>query len=154
MQGRAMKILAGTCAVLLVGLLLALWRIDHVSTSLTSATNTITTLEAAAESRRNTQRLLLDLDTKHTQDLTNAQKTNARLRSAVATGERRLSVIATCPAVRTTASPTGMDDDQARADIDPASAERIVTIANDGDDAIRALNGLQDYITTACIPRK
>ncbi|WP_244997125.1 lysis system i-spanin subunit Rz [Pseudomonas viridiflava] len=149
-----MKILAGTCAVLLVGLLLALWRIDHVSTSLTSATNTITTLEAAAESRRNTQRLLLDLDTKHTQDLTNAQKTNARLRSAVATGERRLSVIATCPAVRTTASPTGMDDDQARADIDPASAERIVTIANDGDDAIRALNGLQDYITTACIPRK
>ncbi|MEE4662729.1 lysis system i-spanin subunit Rz [Pseudomonas alliivorans] len=149
-----MKILAGTCAVLLVGLLLALWRIDHVSTSLTSATNTITTLEAAAESRRNTQRLLLELDTKHTQDLTNAQKTNARLRSAVATGERRLSVIATCPAVRTTASPTGMDDDQARADIDPASAERIVTIANDGDDAIRALNGLQDYITTACIPRK
>lgn len=149
-----MKILAGTCAVLLVSLLLALWRIDHVSTSLTTATDTIATLNAAAESRRNTQRLLLDLDTKHTQDLTNAQKTNARLRSAVATGERRLSVIATCPAVRTTASPTGMDDDQARADIDPASAERIVTIANDGDDAIRALNGLQDYITTACIPRK
>ncbi|QXG42243.1 lysis system i-spanin subunit Rz [Pseudomonas viridiflava] len=149
-----MKVILGICAALIVGLLLALWRIDHVSTSLTSATNTITTLEAAAESRRNTQRLLLDLDTKHTQDLTNAQKTNARLRSAVATGERRLSVIATCPAVRTTASPTGMDDDQARADIDPASAERIVTIANDGDDAIRALNGLQDYITTACIPRK
>ncbi len=149
-----MKILAGICAVLVVGLLLALWRIDHVSTSLTSATSTIATLEAAAESRRNTQRLLLDLDTKHTQELTNAQNTNAQLRAAVATGKRRLSVKATCPAVRGTASPTGMDDDQARADIDPASAERIVTIANDGDDAIRALSGLQDYITTACIPRK
>ncbi|RMV04212.1 MULTISPECIES: lysis system i-spanin subunit Rz [Pseudomonas syringae group] len=149
-----MKILAGICAVLVVGLLLALWRIDHVSTSLTSATSAIATLEAAAESRRNTQRLLLDLDTKHTQELTNAQNTNAQLRAAVATGKRRLSVKAACPAVRGTASPTGMDDDQARADIDPASAERIVTIANDGDDAIRALNGLQDYITTACAPLK
>ncbi|MEE4688814.1 lysis system i-spanin subunit Rz [Pseudomonas alliivorans] len=149
-----MKILAGTCAVLLVGLLLALWRLDHVSTSLTTATDTIVTLNAAAESRRNTQRLLLDLDTRHTQELTNAQNTNAQLRAAVATGKRRLSVIATCPAVRATASPTGVDDDQARADIDPAAAERIVTIANDGDDAIRALSGLQDYITTACTPRK
>lgn len=149
-----MKILAGTCAVLLVGLLLALWRLDHVSTSLTTATDTIATLNAAAESRRNTQRLLLDLDTRHTQELTNAQNTNAQLRAAVATGKRRLSVIATCPAVRATASATGVDDDQARADIDPAAAERIVTIANDGDDAIRALSGLQDYITTACTPRK
>lgn len=149
-----MRILAGICAALAIGLLLALWRIDHVSTKLTSAEGTITTLENAADSRRNTQRLLADLDTQHTQELTNAQATNNQLRAAVATGALRLSVKATCPAVRTTTSPTGVDDAEARADIDPASAQDLVAITNDGDEAIIALNALQDYVNTSCIPRK
>ncbi|MGH8387646.1 MAG: lysis system i-spanin subunit Rz [Pseudomonas sp.] len=149
-----MRILAGICAALAIGLLLALWRIDHVSTSLTAAEGTITTLNNAAASRRNTQRLLADLDTQHTQELSHAQAANQQLRTAVATGAHRLSVLATCPAVRATTSTARVDDAEARADIDPAAAERIVTIANDGDDAIRALSALQDYVTTACLPRK
>jgi len=149
-----MRILAGICAALAIGLLLALWRIDHVSTSLTTAEGTITTLENAAASRRNTQRLLADLDTQHTQELTNAQATNNQLRAAVATGARRLSIKATCPAVRATTSPAGVDDAEARAELDPAAAARIVATANDGDEAIIALSALQDYVTTACIPRK
>lgn len=139
------------CAVLI---LLGWQHIGSQGKDLAAAQGKVATLEAAAASRRNTQRLLLELDTKHTRELTNAQNTNAQLRAAVATGKRRLSVQATCPAVGATTSPTGMDDDQARAELDPAAAERIVAIASDGDDAIRALNGLQEYVFTACTPRE
>ncbi|CAI8725119.1 lysis protein [Pseudomonas sp. IT-P4] len=149
-----MRILAGLCAALAIGLLLALWRIDHVSTSLASAAEQVTTLTNVANSRRNTQRLLADLDTQHTQELANAQATNNQLRADVAAGARRLSIKATCPAVRATTSPTSLDDAEARADIDPAAAQRIVAITNDGDEAIIALNGLVDYVNTVCIPRK
>ncbi|MBY8934226.1 lysis system i-spanin subunit Rz [Pseudomonas fluorescens] len=149
-----MKILAGICAVLIVGLLLALWRLDHVSASLTRAESAISELEAVAASRRNTQRLLLDLDTKRTQELSDAQAHNNQLRAAVATGARRLSVKAACPAVRTTTTSASVGDAEARAELDPASAARIVATANDGDEAIIALSALQDYVSTACIPRK
>ena len=149
-----MKILAGICAVLAIGLLLALWRIDNVSTKLTSAEGTITTMESAADSRRQTMRLLADLDTQHTQELTHAQATNSQLRADVATGAHRLSVKATCSAVRATATPAGVADAEARAELDPAAAERIVATTNDGDEAIIALNSLQDWVTTACLPRK
>ena len=115
------------------------------------AKDRITTLERAAESRKNTQRLLAQLDTEHTKALTDAQTTNNQLRAAVATGARRLSVKATCPAVRTAATATSLDDAEARAELDPAAAERIVAIPADGDEAIVALTGLQDYITKFCL---
>ncbi|MBJ2267804.1 lysis protein [Pseudomonas sp. MF6772] len=108
------------------------------------------TLERAAASRRNTQRLLAQLDTEHTKALTDAQTTNNQLRAAVATGARRLSVKATCPAVRTATTTAGLDDAEARAELDPAAGARIVAIANDGDEAIVALTGLQDYINNIC----
>lgn len=125
-------------------------KIQGQATELDTATDTITRLEAAAKSRKNTQRLLLELDTKHTQELTHAQKTNADLRAAVAAGQRRLSIAARCPAVRTATSTTGLDDGATRADIDPAAAERVVAITIEGDTAIRQLIGLQDYITQVC----
>jgi prophage endopeptidase len=149
-----MKILAGICAALAIGLLLALWRIDHISSSLAEASDQVTTLTNAATSRRNTQRLLADLDTQHTRELTNAQTVNNQLRADVASGARRLSIAATCPAVRATTSTAGLADAEARADIDPAAAQRIVAITNDGDEAIIALSALQDYVTTTCLPRK
>lgn len=109
------------------------------------------TLERAAASRRNTQRLLAQLDTEHTKALTDAQTTNNQLRAAVATGARRLSVKATCPAVRTASAATGLDDAEARAELDPAAGARIVAIANDGDEGLIALRAAQDYINTVCL---
>lgn len=125
-------------------------------TTIDTLGNTITTLEAAAESRRNTQRLLATLDTEHTKALTDAQAIAHQLRADLATGARRLSVKATCPAttMRATAGAASLADAETRADIDPAAAERIVAITNDGDEAIIALSALQDYVTTACMPRK
>ncbi len=127
-------------------------QLDTAETTIGTLGDTITTLEAAAQSRRNTQRLLADLDTEHTKALTDAQAIANQLRADVAAGTRRLSVKATCPAaVRATAGAARVDDAEARADIDPASAERIVAITSDGDAAIIALNGLQDYVRTVCL---
>lgn len=124
-------------------------KIEAQSLALDQATKQVQTLEAAAESRRNTIKLLADLDTQHTQERERANQTNASLRADVAAGNRRLSVLATsCAAGPATAA--GVGHAEARAELNPAAAERIVRIANDGDDAIRQLSALQDYVRTAC----
>lgn len=124
-------------------------KIERQAIQLDQAIGKIETLEAAAESRRNTIKLLADLDTQHTQERERANQTNASLRADVAAGNRRLSVLATSCAAGS-ASAAGLGHAEARAELDPAAAERIVRIANDGDDAIRQLNALQDYVRTAC----
>lgn len=139
----------------LVGCLLVIYggwsHIQGQAKDLAIAKDRNSTLERAAASRRNTQRLLAQLDTEHTKALTDAQTTNNQLLAAVATGARRLSVKATCPVVRTATTATRLDDAEARAELDPAAAERIVAIPADGDEAIVALTGLQDYINTVCL---
>lgn len=143
------KYLLAAIAALSILSILAFWRLDHTSAALDASAQRIRELEASNESRRNTMRLLADLDTQHTQERERANQTNADLRAAVATGKRRLSVLtASCAAGP--ASATSLGHGQARAELDPAAAERIVRIANDGDDAVRALTALQAYIATAC----
>jgi len=125
-------------------------KIERQATQIDQAVGKIETLEAAAESRRNTIRLLADLDTQHTQERERANQTNASLRADVATGNRRLSVLTSSLLAAGSASATGLGNAKTRAELDAAAAERIVAIANDGDDAIRQLNALQDYVRTAC----
>lgn len=125
-------------------------KIQHQSDQIKQQAKAIGTLERAAESRRNTQRLLAQLDTEHTQERERANQTNADLRAAVAAGQRRLSVLATSCRATGSATASGLGHAEARAELDPTVAERIVRIANDGDDAIRQLTALQDYVRTAC----
>ncbi|MBI6912485.1 lysis protein [Pseudomonas juntendi] len=125
-------------------------KIEAQSVALDQAARQVSTLEAAAESRRNTIKLLADLDTQHTQERERANQTNASLRADVATGQRRLSVLATSCSATGSTTASGLGHAEARAELDPAAAERIVAIANDGDDAIRQLTALQDYVRTAC----
>lgn len=141
-------LLAAIVALSLVSIL-ALWRLDHVTTALDAKSSRIEELEASERSRKETIRLLGELDTQHTQERERANQTNASLRAAVAAGERRLSVLAKCP-VGAGSNTSSVDHAEARAELDPAAAERIVAIANDGDDAIRALSALQDYVRIAC----
>jgi prophage endopeptidase len=141
-------------AGLAMALILAFWRLDHVTTSLDTATKLVGELEAVAESRRNTQRLLLELDTTNTKRLTDAQAHNKTLLDRLGSGAQRLSVPVRCPVVRTSTGPGSVDDAEARAELDPATAQRVVTITNDGDEAIIALNALIDHVNTACTPRK
>ena len=125
-------------------------KIEAQSVALDQAAKQISTLEAAAESRRNTIRLLADLDTQHTQERERANQTNASLRADVAAGQRRLSVLATSCSPTGSATAAGLGHAEARAELDPAAAERIVRITNDGDDAIRALSALQEWVSKAC----
>lgn len=125
-------------------------KIERQAAQLDQAVGKIETLEAAAESRRNTIRLLADLDTQHTQERERANQTNASLRADVAAGNLRLSVLTAGLLAAGSASATGLGNAKTRAELDAAAAERIVRIANDGDDAIRQLNALQDYVRTAC----
>lgn len=147
-MNRYLLIALAACAV---AILFGWQHIRAQDVALDAATARNATLEAAAESRRNTQRLLAQLDTEHTKALTDAQTANNQLRTAVATGAHRLSVKAACPAVRAAAGAARVDDAEARAELDPASAERIVATANDGDDAIRTLTALQDYVSRVCL---
>lgn len=136
------------CLVLMYG---GWSHIKDQAKELAGATDRIDTLERAAESRKKTQRLLAQLDTEHTKALTDAQTANYQLRASVGTGARRLSVKASCPAVRTTSATAGLDHAKSRAELDPPTAERIVAIANDGDEGLIALRAAQDYITNICL---
>ena len=144
------KYLLAAIAALSAVSILAFWRLDHVSASLDAASKQVEQLTASIESRKNTQRLLAQLDTEHTQERERANQTNASLRADVATGNRRLSVLTAGLLAAGSASATGLGNAKTRAELDAAAAERIVAIANDGDDAIRQLNALQDYVRTAC----
>lgn len=70
----------------------------------------------------------------------NAKIANDKLRNAVYSGARRLSIaVDSC-----TADGAGPGNKQARADIVPAVAGRIIDVGIDGDDAVRDLNECVD----------
>ncbi|MDT4814409.1 Bacteriophage Rz lysis protein [compost metagenome] len=108
--------------------------------------------------REQTKRLELesqlqaDDETNH-RKLTDAQKTNARLRDQLATTELRLSVVLDAADVTALASrgvpgatgAGGLVDGASRARLDPAHAQRIVGITDDGDQGLIALKACQDY---------
>lgn len=62
-----------------------------------------------------------------------------QLRADVAAGAVRLSVRASCSAS------TAAGDTEARAELDPKAADDLITIAADGDQAIRELNACIDF---------
>ncbi|MCU1717324.1 lysis protein [Pseudomonas sp. 5P_3.1_Bac2] len=138
----------------LIGCLIIIYggyqRIESQAQALKKASNLVEMMGKAAQSRRTTQRLLAQLDRDHTKELENAQADNQRLRTAVGNGARRLSVEATCPAVGAATATSGVGHEKARAELDPAAGERIVAIANDGDEGLIALRAAQDYINTFC----
>lgn len=87
------------------------------------------------------------LDIKHYEGMRNAQKTIERLRADLATGRRRLSVRVkppVCPAQDTKTA--GLDHGTARAELDGQAAQDLIGIVAEGDQAIRQLNALQDYV--------
>ncbi|MDH0796442.1 MULTISPECIES: lysis protein [Pseudomonas] len=125
--------------------------IESQARDLAAATDQISTLNKAVESRRKTQKLLTQIDTEKTKVLIDAQTQNKALLARVGTGAQRLSVPARCPIVRVGSVPTGLDDAKERAELDPAAAQRILAIANDGDEAIIALTALQEWVSAKCL---
>jgi len=87
----------------------------------------------------------------HYKELSNAQTNQARLRDSLATSELRLSVLlaegsAGGCSVPPTAGPGGVVHGAVRAELDPAHAQRIVAITNEGDRGLIALAACQTYV--------
>lgn len=82
---------------------------------------------------------------RHYKEEIHANSEVARLRAAVRDGTRRLSVPieARVPSCEDTASASGTGG-KTRAELDPATADALVSIASEGDSAIRQSNALVD----------
>lgn len=71
-------------------------------------------------------------------DKEDAQKKINQLRADVASGAQRLSIRASC------AASTASGDTEARAELDPKTADSLIAITADGDKAILELNACID----------
>ena len=91
-------------------------------------------------------------DQQHTKELFDAQRNQARLRDRLATADVRLSVLIEDSAsgcnVPTAPGAVGVVHAARRAQLDPAHAQRIIRITDDGDNALIALRACQAYVRT------
>jgi len=85
-----------------------------------------------------------DLATQLAQEKSNAKTANDKYRAAVRAGTERLYVNVRPVQTSPSAAPATGDRNETRAELDPTTAEELVGIANDGDDAIRQLNACID----------
>ncbi|WP_242173467.1 MULTISPECIES: lysis system i-spanin subunit Rz [unclassified Pseudomonas] len=103
------------------------------------------------DKRLATELQLATLDQQHTKELSDAQSNQALLRDHLATTELRLSVLldatdtASVCNVPTTGGAVGVVHAARRAQLDPAHAQRIIAITDDGDNAVIALRACQAY---------
>ena len=121
-------------------------------TMLTKLANANSALILAEQGKRFAlEQWLAASDQTHYRALTDAKTTQARLRDRLATTDLRLSVALTSGAgagerLPTTAGPGGVVHGGARAELDPAHAQRIIGITGDGDEGLIALAACQAYV--------
>ena len=93
---------------------------------------------------------LTESDQQHTKELSDAQRNQARLRDRLATADVRLSVLIEDSAsgcnVPTAPGAVGVVHAARRAQLDPAHAQRIIAITDDGDQGLIALRACQAYV--------
>lgn len=117
-----------------------------------AATAVINWQETQQDARRALEDRLQVNDETHYKELRDAQSNQARLRDRLATADLRLSVLLNTTAsgggggVSATAGTCGVVHGAARAELDPAVAQRIVAITGDGDQGLIALAACQDYV--------
>jgi len=122
----------------------------------TDTLNQLAMVGAAAQKAEQDKRLVLEQrlaasDQSHHETLTNAQQEQARLRDRLATSDLRLSVVlaqgsAGGCSVPATAGAGGVVHGAVRAELDPAHAQRIVAITDEGDRGLIALAACQAYV--------
>lgn len=156
--------LAGALALALLGAVVA-WQVQgwrygaqlaEQSRLHTDTLNQLAMVGAAAQKAEHDKRLALEQrlaasDQSHHETLTNAQKDQARLRDRLATSDLRLSVVlaqgsAGGCSVPAAAGADGLVHGAVRAELDPAHAQRIVAITDEGDRGLIALAACQAYV--------
>ena len=107
---------------------------------------------AEQDKRLATEQQLATADQQHTKELSDAQRNQALLRDHLATTELRLSVLLdatdSASGCNVPAAPGAFSVVHAarRAQLDPAHAQRIIRITDDGDNALIALRACQAYV--------
>ncbi|UFQ02274.1 lysis system i-spanin subunit Rz [Pseudomonas fitomaticsae] len=122
----------------------------------TETLNQLTMAAATAQQAEQDKRLALEQrlatsDKTHTEKMTNAQKAQALLRDRLATSDLRLSVLLDAGStggcsVPATTGAVGVVHGPVRAELDPAHAQRIVAITDEGDRGLIALQACQAYV--------
>lgn len=124
-----------------------------------AATAVINWQETQQDARRALEDRLQANDETHYKELRDAQTNQARLRDRLATADLRLSVLLSTAAsdgsggVSATAGTCGVGHGAARAELDPAAAQRIVAITGNGDQGLIALAACQDYVKAVIAPK-
>nr|WP_189691687.1 lysis system i-spanin subunit Rz [Pseudomonas shirazensis] len=105
------------------------------------------------EHRRGLEDRLKSIAGNHWKEMSDAQTTQARLRDRLATADLRLSVILAATTaegggsgVPTATSAGSVVHGAVRAYLDPAHAQRIIAITDEGDRGLIALQACQNYI--------
>ena len=121
-------------------------------TALTNLANANSALILAEQSKRFAlEQWLAASDQAHYRALTDAKTNQDRLRDRIATADLRLSVLLDAtPAtgsdgMQATTGPGRLVHGTARAQLDPAHAQRIIGITGDGDQGLIALQACQAY---------
>ena len=106
----------------------------------------------ATDKRLALEQHLAGQDQQHSQELSDAQRNQARLRDQLANADTRLSVLldftnstSDCD-VPATPGAAGVVHADRRAQLDPAHAQRIIAITDDGDQGLIALKACQAYV--------
>jgi hypothetical protein len=117
-------------------------------------------LEQQKTDRRALEARLQTNDESHYQELQRAQVHQKHLRDRLATGELRLSVLLASGyaasgggPVSAATAPGGVVHGAARADLEPAHAQRIIGITDDGDTGLIALAACQAYAKEISAPK-
>jgi hypothetical protein len=131
----------------------------------TETLNQLTVTAAAQQQAEQTKRLALEKrlsasEQTHYRALNDAQRDQGRLRDRLATTDLRLSVLLDATAVAghapvpaTTAATGGMVHGPTRAQLDPAHAQRIISITDAGDQGLIALAACQAYAKEVSTPK-
>jgi|GEM_PF-1921391 len=156
---------AGILAIgITVGLTINAWRLgadiadlkaEH-SQQLTDIANAASTAaRQALEQQQRSITALAEIDRKYTDEIAAAQLETDQLRSAVASGERRLRIKASCPATNSNSMPDAANP----ASVDDAASPRLTGVAERNYWLLRdrialatnQVSALQAYIKGSCL---
>jgi hypothetical protein len=135
------------------------WRygqlLEHQARLHADTLNEIVLAAAAVQRSEQTKRLALEQrlqvsDQAHYSELIDAQKRQKRLLNSLATSDLRLSVLLAATdsgscSVSAAPGTSGLDHGARRAELEPAHAQRIIGITDDGDRGLIALKACQAY---------
>ncbi|MBP5954149.1 lysis protein [Pseudomonas anatoliensis] len=124
----------------------------HTETLNQQALDSVALQRAEQDKRLALEQRLATSEQTHYRALSDAQRDQGRLRDRLATADLRLSVLldATTGAdnrsVSSTTATGGVVHGPTRAELDPAHAQRIIRVTDDGDRGLIALAACQGYV--------